>query len=516
MDKVNELVEMAKAGNVSAVEALLADGVDPTASAEDDSALTIAAWNGDTKILASILKTSPDVDSVDRGHWTALGCAASKGNIDAIRMLLAAGADPNKPTSDQGSTPLTKAAIEGQLAAVKALLKAGANADPRNATGCSPLFLAAGNGHADVMRVLVKAGAEINAQNEHGTTPLMYAASQGQAASTKALLDAGADPNFETKAGTAMLHATTSDNGTMEVVLMLKQAGAGSVTDGMAAMSRHSAVGEPRQPSRSPDQQAGEPPVDVITNSIGMRLALIPAGQFLMWDPPSQKSLAVEKPFYMGIYPVTQPQYQKIMGTNPSYYTTKYGDTTNSPVEQVTWAEATEFCQKLSAQEPYDYRLPTEAEWEYACRAGTTSDYYFGDSLSTDQALFSTGPVMLDQAMRVGAYPPNAFGLHDMHGLVFEWCSDEVDDRHAMRGGGWQSEADDCRSAASSAGPPDFYRSAMVGFRVVREVEQAARLPSVEVRTSKSGGKPSSGGCLVLVLASLPVVALVGYFLLSL
>ncbi len=120
-----------------------------------------------------------------------------------------------------------------------------------------------------------------------------------------------------------------------------------------------------------------------ITNSIGMRLVLIPAGEFMMGSPITeecrardeyQHAVRITKPFYLGVYEVTQAEYEQVTGANPSYFR---GAT--KPVNNVSWVDATEFCKRLSAKEKNAYRLPTEAEWEYACRAGTTTLYSFGD-----------------------------------------------------------------------------------------------------------------------------------------
>jgi formylglycine-generating enzyme required for sulfatase activity len=142
----------------------------------------------------------------------------------------------------------------------------------------------------------------------------------------------------------------------------------------------------------------------------------------------------------MGLYPVTQRQYETVMGTNPSYYNAGKGGGTDFPVERVSWDDAVAFCAKLSAlpaekQAGRVYRLPTEAEWEYACRAGLPTPFPSGVVLTSREANFngnypygiaSKGPY-LERTSKVGSYPPNPFGLYDMHGNVWEWCSDYYD-----------------------------------------------------------------------------------------
>ena len=252
-----------------------------------------------------------------------------------------------------------------------------------------------------------------------------------------------------------------------------------------------------------------------LTNSIGMKLRRIPAGEFLMGSPDSdpgatedekpQHRVRISRPFYMGVYAVVQEEYQRVMAHNPSFFSaTGHGknkvtglNTARFPVEQIRWPDAMDFCRRLSElpaekQAGRVYRLPTEAEWEYACRAGTTTAFHCGDSLSSRQANFNgnhpyggaaKGP-FLSRSAEVGSYPPNAFGLYDMHGNVWQWCADwygrtyyqesPVDDprgptqgsRRVIRGGEWYGDARDCRSAFRYADLPTgvFY---VMGFRVV-------------------------------------------------
>jgi len=225
-----------------------------------------------------------------------------------------------------------------------------------------------------------------------------------------------------------------------------------------------------------------------ITNSVGMKLVLIPPGEFMRGPTPDQQTgnlppilqqhVRISKPFYFGAYEVTQEQYQKVMGQNPSQFQAgallpqdKEANTRQWPVEFVTWEEVHEFCKRLGTKEKRTYRLPTEAEWEYACRAGTTTPYHFGTKLNGREAncdgRFPYGTEVPGQhwnrPVKVGAYPPNAFGLYDMHGNVAEYVMgvslgenrqqtlvDPVGrtshrDRIA-RGGGLRSHAERCQA----------------------------------------------------------------------
>jgi formylglycine-generating enzyme required for sulfatase activity len=239
-----------------------------------------------------------------------------------------------------------------------------------------------------------------------------------------------------------------------------------------------------------PSTRATQPTMPTVTNSIGMILVKVPAGRFQMGDPmfPDARpvhAVDVSRPFMIGGYEVTQGQYKAVMDKDPAEFQGPAWAT--RPVEQVTWAEAVAFCEKLSARQDERsagrvYRLPTEAEWEYACRAGTTTAFSLGDKVppadtNTAQAGYlATTPV--------GDLPPNPWRLYEVHGNVAEWCSDwygpesyrtaKATDptgpaegaRRVIRGGSWESAPADCRSGARGAEDPAA-RSPRVGFRVV-------------------------------------------------
>jgi formylglycine-generating enzyme required for sulfatase activity len=171
-------------------------------------------------------------------------------------------------------------------------------------------------------------------------------------------------------------------------------------------------------------------------NQSGIEFVLIPAGSFTMGsndvraDEQPVHRVTISEAFYMGKYEVTQAQWHAVMGNNPSLLTNCGG---NCPVEQVSWDDAQQFIDRLNqANDGYNYRLPTEAEWEYACRAGTTTVFAFGDSLGSDKANFDGNHpygvagkgVYRQNTIPVGRFQPNAFGLYDMHGNVKEWCQD--------------------------------------------------------------------------------------------
>jgi len=212
-------------------------------------------------------------------------------------------------------------------------------------------------------------------------------------------------------------------------------------------------------------------------NGATMKLVRIRPGKFMMGGEEGQHEVTLSKPFYVGVTEVTQEQYQAVMGTNPS----SFKGATN-PVDSVSWNDATEFCKKLSEKSRQAVRLPTEAEWEYACRAGSKTKFCFGDA---DEGLGDYAWYLDnsgDMMHPVGQKKPNAWCLYDMHGNAWEWCADGYGDypdgavtdpqgaasgsRRVLRGGSWYCVTDNCRAAYRRGGGPD-YRGNRSGFRVV-------------------------------------------------
>ncbi|MDQ8192017.1 formylglycine-generating enzyme family protein [Roseibacillus persicicus] len=257
------------------------------------------------------------------------------------------------------------------------------------------------------------------------------------------------------------------------------------------------------------------------TNSLGIKLVPIPAGEFQMGSPPSEEgrgkdedqvTVTISKPFLMMESEVTQAQWEKIMGTTiQEQIDSKVGPIgrgaklvakasalgPSQPMSFVNWADANAFCLKLTKLEkesgtlPPDlsYQLPTEAQWEYACRAGTTTVFHFGNTLSAEQANFygkkpygiEKEGLYREKTTPVKSFSANPWGLYDMHGNLYEWCADwyadqasggldprgpDTGDGRIIRGGTWNRVANSCRSAYRYSSGPES-RSYNIGFRII-------------------------------------------------
>ncbi|MBD2613865.1 formylglycine-generating enzyme family protein [Nostoc punctiforme FACHB-252] len=258
--------------------------------------------------------------------------------------------------------------------------------------------------------------------------------------------------------------------------------------------------------------------IEDLGNEIGLEMVLIPGGSFMMGSPEdelerreseSPQHLVSIKPFCMGKYPVTQEQWQAVaalkqvnrkLDPNPSHF-----KGANRPVEKVSWYDAVEFCDRLSSHTRRQYRLPSEAEWEYACRGHTTTPFHFGKTITTDLAnyrgtdneeykwsgSYGRGPkgIYREETTEVGSFEvANAFGLYDMHGNVWEWCADrwhknyegaptdgsawiepDIENENSyqlLRGGSWGINPESCRCAYRYYAIPGYYYD-VIGFRVV-------------------------------------------------
>ena len=262
-------------------------------------------------------------------------------------------------------------------------------------------------------------------------------------------------------------------------------------------------------PATQPDVQPPAPkPPATLTLDIGkdqkLELILIPPGTFTMGSPETetdrdssegpQHEVKIAHAFYLGKYLITQSQYQAVSGYNQAQF--KDGDT--YPEECVSWGDAQNFCKELSKRTGKKVRLPSEAEWEYAARGGTTTVFWMGDDLASTQANFNgrspygkgaKGPHK-DKTTPVGSYQPNAFGLYDVAGNVSQWCQDVFHDSYTgapvdgsawetggdpeirvYRGGCYDNDATSCRSAMRFAAERQNNRNSRIGFRVAVQVD---------------------------------------------
>ncbi|MBV9489322.1 MAG: formylglycine-generating enzyme family protein [Verrucomicrobia bacterium] len=313
----------------------------------------------------------------------------------------------------------------------------------------------------------------------------------------------GADPAALAQALLADAEKAAQENRWHRVDLRLRQlAGAGVPAAGASVQkltaARAAAIARPGQS---------------FTNGEGQPMIWCPPtgpGGFLMGSPKSEKGhynyetqhkVVLTTGFWLGKYEVTQAEWTAVMGSNPSTYASSG---LKAPVENVSWFEAVDFCRRLTDRERargtlppgFEYALPTEAQWEYACRAGTKTAYSFGDdpaelskygNFNDKSGGFPGADTTQDDGYKftapVGSYLPNAWGFHDMHGNVWEWCQDAIDPQNAAyapddatdpvrskgsdrvdRGGSWVSAARDCRSAARDGNQPSF-RSSALGLR---------------------------------------------------
>ncbi len=242
-------------------------------------------------------------------------------------------------------------------------------------------------------------------------------------------------------------------------------------------------------------------------NSLGMEFVLLPSGEFMMGSPLDEPhrsefevphKVIISRPFYMQTTEVTLKQWRALMGKN--LFGRRKG-TDNHPVTKISWYDCHDFIAKLNARNEGVYRLPTEAEWEYACRAGTATAYSWGDKIECSRAMYANNEIKARECIEyvktrqmavnhtapVKSYAPNAWGLYDMHGNVWEWCldcyaedynlNDNKDPKgsglgmaRSRRGGSWYKYGYACRSANRAYGHAAA-KYQTTGFRVVREIE---------------------------------------------
>jgi formylglycine-generating enzyme required for sulfatase activity len=262
----------------------------------------------------------------------------------------------------------------------------------------------------------------------------------------------------------------------------------------LAAACAGAGCTKPKPSAKVETQQGAREMVIRLRDNVTLKLIRLPAGDFLMGsfdteaghsdDEGPVRAVALSKPFYIGVTEITQEQFEAVCEENPSTF-----KGARNPVEEISWEDAQVFCRELSRLTGKKFRLPTEAEWEYACRSGTRTTYCNGDGAEDLKKVgwFCFDPNVVKAARPVAGLQPNAWGLYDMHGNVWEWCSDWYGEgtyaadesrrdpqgppggtERVLRGGSWADEAEDCRAAYRDSQPP-AYCDDDIGFRIVCE-----------------------------------------------
>ncbi len=457
--------------------------------------------------------------------YTPLHYAAANGSIKASELLLARGADINA-RGKEGITPLHTACGvltplrpgDGSSEAAIYLINRGADVSMADGFGLTPIHYAAAHGRLDVIKILLKKGIDINVGNKKVGTPLHYAfpfarpLQKYSLTTAEFLLKEGADINATVSSGETPLY-NVARMGNCEWVRFLIEHGADvnqpakngetplsyikkncgeewgrPPTVAQAAEAPHPADRENRGAALAKQSEAADETPSLTSETLGAKFIRVPAGTFMMGGPGFGEmplhQVTISKPFYLQETELTQGQWRKIMERNPSYFK-DCGD--DCPVEQVSWNDVQGFIRKLNQQEGRDkYRLPTEAEWEYAARSGGRQEEYAGTDSESDlreyawythrllPSYWKTHPVRQKK--------PNGFGLYDMSGNVIEWVQDwygtypsgsVVDpvgpasgSNRIFRGGDFNYGSIYCRTAFRGANAPDF-GSKGTGFRLV-------------------------------------------------
>ncbi len=424
--------------------------------------------------------------------------SGTKGSIAKIQEAIQAGADVN--AADRwGDTPLLIASYRGYIEIVKLLLTAGAdaNVNPGRKIHCFTALMAASeNGHTEIVKLLLTAGADVNAADKtEGVSPLLMTSLYGYTEIVKLLLTAGADVNIMISVNGidhTPLSLSKEMSHTRIVKLLIEYGAKDGEQSSTTIPHRAGATFKAKKESSEVKPVATTMGGKKITNSLGMEFVYIKPGTFMMGSPTNESGaekqlrVTLTKGFYMGIAEVTVGQWTAVMGNYPSYFRNCGVD---CPVEQISWNDVQAFIRKLNRKEGSNkYRLPTEAEWEYAARAGSTTALAsrgISGICGYDSNLDAMGWYCGNsdsRTHRVAGKKPNKWGLYDMYGNVWEWCQDWYESypfgsvidptgpssgsSRVFRGGGWASFAKDFRSALRRCNKPGsslFF----LGFRLV-------------------------------------------------
>ena len=477
------------------------------------AALHHAASAGETEMVEFLLRKGARVNQTNFYGQTPLHCACltrdETDRMQTVELLLEDDAYRRLPDA-YGRIPLHLAAESGWDAGIKVLT---VGSDCRTRRGESPMHLLPFRGSTDRLHTLLESGTDPNARDDRGWTPIHVAAMKGAREHVALLLQWGAVPQLTGRFGLSPIDLAER-LGHREGEQLLREHAAADETKQTRPLTpdmAHPAQGRAAEQLDLPLERELN-----LGSGVTMRLVLVPPGEFEMGSQAAepkrrqdeqQHRVRMTRPFYMGTTEVTLAQYRAFLrdGGNAGGVTwyqpdcplrqggsyplaeNVFGYTERQPMVGVNWHAATDFCRWLSRKADITARLPTEAEWEYACRAGTTAAFSTGKSISTDQANYSgRGGIYRHRTMPVGSFPANPWGLYDMHGNVREWCGDwydadyyqespindpsgPADGRYrVLRGGCWDCAADQCRSAARMPWHPSG-QFEQCGFRVVCE-----------------------------------------------
>ena len=541
--------------NLGVLEVLLAAGadVDPRDS-DGRTPLMRAALVSKIAVIEALLAAGADANSTDEEGWTLLHSAVrGRKNVTVIKSLLAAGADLHARNAD-GQTPLWVAAKYNENPAVfEVLLAAGADMHVVDNHGWTLLHAAAANEHPTIVHQLLTAGADTNARDQHGETPLHQAASysgwveydsdptmtkpawpsHSSPAVIEVLLAAGANVHARDNFGRTPLHGAARLNRNAAVVETLLAAGADVAARNKAGVTPpeltarytfYREVHEMLQPTPGPAAprvvEGDGAGVEAVRDCpICPELVVVPGAAFWMGMPDrpgprgiitiqgidAERHIVAVASFALSRYEVTRGQFTAFVaatghdveggcvGTSMGTWLDKSWQSNDHPVVCVSWDDAQAYVRWLSEETGRVYRLPTEAEWEYAARAGTGTQWFWGDQ-EADRCGFANGGGDLDcndgttETAPVGSFGANAFGLHDMAGNVWEWVEDcwhgsyegaprdgaawvRGGDcgRRVVRGGSWLS-VPGLLASGHRQGSDASYRSVNRGFRVARSL----------------------------------------------
>jgi formylglycine-generating enzyme required for sulfatase activity len=450
-------------------------------------------------------KNCPQTRDVDHS-WDLVTCRRC-GTVDKVRpfekainakdsvlveKLLIAGVDPNTQFGWPGAALLT-AILKDDLTIVTCLVNHGARTDIRGSNGGTPLHYAAEcSRNGDVLLYLINQGLDISLTDSKGNLAIKYATG-----GNIYYLASKGSPLKEPVDSFTALHRAVAEDRLHDAIMLVKHGADVLATDRNGKTPWDVLVSQERRTWTRLDQELHELfrnktrdvwPREALELSATERIDFVsvPAGMFDMGSDEYNVLRTVEltRSFQMARDQVTQGQWKAVIGNNPSYF----ADAPTCPVEQVSWNDVQVFIDELNTRaDGFEYGLPTEAEWEYACRAITKTEYYWGNEWNPRYGwcLNQSDPEDRHRTVPVGSFKPNRWGLFDMLGNVWEWCGDWYglyekcemalkDPKGApdgkekvIRGGGWNTFASDCKSHARSNVSPDS-RDGHIGFRVLR------------------------------------------------